>query len=296
MISLKERKIGVERDIRKIETYVLKNKDDPLNATLERIAQSLLNLNERKITDDVFIGLVDILSINFELFQNGKVIYASILRQILRICGLVMSCIWQISDIDVYICSSFEDEQEENRLNIARTVSHMQRFASYLHEIESTENIFEKDILEMKHSGSFCEELECLSDLRERTKKDHKLIGMYVKLSVLQQIILWQMYAVAKQPGHSDKIANHLHRIICLQKDKDVSFFKICKIPGMMVTKLVKKYTTCLCCKLQTTEAIWYPTVSGFDRFVHYTQRVPLDFAFETIVGMATLTKEFFSK
>lgn len=61
------------------------------------------------------------------------------------------------------------------------------------------------------------------------------------------------MYAVAKQSGHSEKIANHLHRIILLQKGKDVSFLK--EFPDGIETVLVNKYSTCLGCQLQMSES-----------------------------------------
>lgn len=131
-LFLKERniKVHVERDIQKVEKYIWENKEDPLNDILKRIANSLLHLDKQKVTDDVLMGLVDMLSINFELFQNGKFLYGSILR--LRICGLVMSCFWQISNIDAYICSSIADDQKGT---IAENISKIQNFASDLHEI-----------------------------------------------------------------------------------------------------------------------------------------------------------------
>lgn len=244
-----ERKIEIDRDIRKIEKYIWENNDDPLNAILEKMAKTLVKLEGQKVTDEVFIGLVEMLSINFELFEHGNILYASILRQILRMCGLVMSCFWQISNIDDYICSSIADDQKGT---IAENVSKIQNFASDLHEFECTENLFERNIREMKRSGNFCEELG-QTRLRERTKKNPKLIVTYVKLSILQQTILWQMYAVATQPGHSDTTANHLHRIILKQKYKDVSFLK--ELPNGIETVLVNKYSTCLGCHLQMSES-----------------------------------------
>lgn len=89
------------------------------------------------------------LSISFELFENKIFLYASILRQIPRICGLVMSCFWQISYIDAYICSGIANDQKRN---IAENISKLQNVASYLHEIECTANLFEKNIRKMKRS------------------------------------------------------------------------------------------------------------------------------------------------
>lgn len=248
-IFLKERKIDIERDIRRIENYILENRDDPLNAIFERISENVLKLDEQNVTDEVLMGLVEMLSISFELFHTGKFLYGSILRQVLRICGLVMSCFWQISGIDADICSSLEDDQKGA---IYENISKIQNFASYLHEIECSANILEKDIRDMKRSGAFCEELS-QTQLRERSKKNPKLILTYVKFSILQQTILWQMYAVAKQPGHSEKIANHLHRMILSQKGKDVSF--LTELPDGIETVLVNKYSTCLGCQLQMSES-----------------------------------------
>lgn len=248
-IFLKERTIDIERDIRRIENYILENRDDPLNAIFERISENVLKLDEQNVTDEVLMGLVEMLSISFELFHTGKFLYGSILRQVLRICGLVMSCFWQISGIDADICSSLEDDQKGA---IYENISKIQNFASYLHEIECSANILEKDIRDMKRSGAFCEELS-QTQLRERSKKNPKLILTYVKLSILQQTILWQMYAVAKQPGHSEKIANHLHRMILSQKGKDVSF--LTELPDGIETVLVNKYSTCLGCQLQMSES-----------------------------------------
>lgn len=76
---LKERKIEIDKDIREIEKYIWENKEDPLNAILERIANTLVKLEGQKVTDEVLIGLVDMLSISFELFENRKILYASIL-------------------------------------------------------------------------------------------------------------------------------------------------------------------------------------------------------------------------
>lgn len=113
-IFLKERKIEIDRDIRKIEKYIWENKEDPLNAVLERMAKTLVKLEGQKLTDEVLIGLVEMISISFELFEKRKFLYDCILRQILRICGLVMSCFWQISNIDAYICSSIADDQKKD--------------------------------------------------------------------------------------------------------------------------------------------------------------------------------------
>lgn len=246
---LKERKIEIDSDIRKIEKYIWENKEDPLNGILESVAKALVKLIELTVSDRVLIGLMEMLSISFELFEYRTFLYDSILRQILRICGLVMSCFWRISYIEAYICRSIADDQKGT---IAENISKIQNFASYLHEIECTTNLFERNIGEMKRSGEFCEELG-QTQLRERAKKNPKLLVTYVKLSILQQTILWQMYAVAKQPDHSDKIANHLHCIILKQKEKDVSFLK--ELPDGIKTVFVNKYLTCLGCQLERSKS-----------------------------------------
>lgn len=45
-IFLKERKIDIERDIRRIENYILENRDDLLNVIFERILENVLKLDE----------------------------------------------------------------------------------------------------------------------------------------------------------------------------------------------------------------------------------------------------------
>lgn len=55
---LKERKIEIDRDIRKIENYIWENNEDQLNANLERMAKTLVKLEGQKINDEVVSGLV----------------------------------------------------------------------------------------------------------------------------------------------------------------------------------------------------------------------------------------------
>lgn len=43
-IFLKERKIEIDRDIRKIEKYIWENKEDLLNVVLERMVKILVKL------------------------------------------------------------------------------------------------------------------------------------------------------------------------------------------------------------------------------------------------------------
>lgn len=72
--------------------------------------------------------------------------------------------------------------------------------------------------------GSFCREFNSLISLKERAISDPRLIVMAVKMSILQLSILWQMYAVAKTPGHSYITANYFKRVILMHKDDDFKF------------------------------------------------------------------------
>lgn len=70
---------------------------------------------------------------------------------------------------------------------------------------------------------------------------------MVVKMSILQLSILWQMYAVAKTPGHSYITANYFKRVILMHKDDDFKFVEEFKESHLFLYNredmmLVKKY------------------------------------------------------
>lgn len=243
-LFLEKRKISVEKDIEKIENHTSENQEKILFALLKEIADNLSNFDGDNFTEQMMIGLVEMISINFKLFQE-EFLHGSIRRQILRVCGIVMGCIWNTEDMDVFICSDLV-KGDENCRHITKNIAKLQRFASFLHEIEGTENILQNDINDLKINTAFCEELECISGLKEKARSDPKLVLTWVKVSILQQTILWQMYAVAKLPGHSDKVANHLRRVIFLQRRNDVKFLEECKITTESNMTIANKYKTCL--------------------------------------------------
>lgn len=66
---LKERKIEVERDIRRIKKYIWENKEDLLNVILERVVEVLVKLEGDKVIElEVLIGFVEMFLISFEFF------------------------------------------------------------------------------------------------------------------------------------------------------------------------------------------------------------------------------------
>lgn len=66
---LKERKIEVERDIRRIKKYIWENKEDLLNVILERVVEVLVKLEGDKVIElEVLIGFVEMFLIIFEFF------------------------------------------------------------------------------------------------------------------------------------------------------------------------------------------------------------------------------------
>lgn len=110
----------------------------------------------------------------------------------------MLSCIWQFHDIENFVCHHL-DNGDKTRSTVSKDIRELKRFASYLHEIESADNILEKhNITDIKSMGSFCTELNSLIDLKEREISDPRLIVMAVKMSILQLSILCEMYAMAK--------------------------------------------------------------------------------------------------
>lgn len=244
-IFLEKRGIEIVRkDIEEIENQTFENQKIKLFDILGKIEGNLSNFDGDNFSEQTMIGLVEMISINFELFQE-EFLQDCLWRQILRVCGIVMSCIWHTKDIDVFICSDLVKGDENCRL-ITKNIANLQRFAYFLYGIEHTENILQNDINDLKINTAFCEELECLSGLKEKARSDSKLFLTWVKVSILQQTILWQMYAVAKLPGHSDKVANHLRRIILLQRKNDIKFLDECKIAAKSNMAIANKYKTCL--------------------------------------------------
>lgn len=203
----------------------------------------MADLDEDELNDHVMQGLLKIISINFQLFQNGY-FYGSILRELLRVCGLIGSCVWQVKKIEEYVCSNIE-----KRLTapVAKDVRELKRFALFLRGIERGDNIQERDVRDIRTYGKFCEELPSHTSLKERGKSEYLIMFTSAKVSILQLSILWQMYAVAKLPGHSEHTANYLREIILSQKNDDLQFYDCNVFPGAThEMALVKKYLICL--------------------------------------------------
>lgn len=108
--------------------------------------------------------------------------------------------------------------------------------------------------------GSFCREFNSLISLKERAISDPRLIVMAVKMSILQLSIFWQMYAVAKTPGHSYITANYFKRVILMHKDDDFKFVEEFKESHLFLDNredmvLVKTYLACTeCSSLETSK------------------------------------------
>lgn len=124
----------------------------------------------------------------------------------------------QLHDIEHFVCHHL-DKGDKTRSTVSKDIRELKRFASYLHEIEIADNILEKHIKDMKSMGSFCRELNSLIALKERAISDPRLIVMVVKMSILQLSILWQMYAVAKTPGHSYITANYFKHLFLYNRE-----------------------------------------------------------------------------
>lgn len=102
------------------------------------------------------------------------------------------------------------DEFNENMMN---------GLAFSLHEIERCETTLERHISHMINESRICDELGCLTNLKETsiTKHNLHLMKTSLKISAIQLAVMWQKYAVAKYPGHSDLEAKQLRQMILLQ-------------------------------------------------------------------------------
>lgn len=249
---LEIKSISIPNDIEIIKIYFLENENAPLNAIVGRIAENTKMLHGDVFDEGMLIGLVEMISINVHIVRK-QIPYCSILLQILRVCGLVMSCIWMTRDIETLICSSIEND-DEHRKSVAKTICELKSFAAYLSKIERTENIPEREINEMVVNGKFCEEMKCLPGLKEKASDDPKFFFTYLQLSVLQQTILWQMFAVAKQPGHSESTANRLHKVLLLQKDNDIDFIEMFPESSRSKLAIADRYLSCLANESQISE------------------------------------------
>lgn len=249
---LEIKSISIPNDINIIKIYFLENENAPLNAIVGKIAENTKLLQGDVFDEGMLIGLVEMISINFHIVRE-KNPYCSIVLQILRVCGLVMSCVWMTGDIEKLICSSIKND-DEHRKSVAKTICDLKRFAGYLSKIERTENIPEREINEMVVNGKFCEEMKCLPGLKEKARDDPTVFLTCLQLSVLQQTILWQMFAVAKQSGHSEGTANRLHKVLLLQKDNDIDFIEMFPVSSRSKLAIADRYLSCLANESQISE------------------------------------------
>lgn len=169
-------------------------------------------------------GLLKMLSICSDLFQDDFP-FGSILRQFLRMCGVIIGCIWQTRGIDSFACRLLK-EKDGHRSEIQNDIRALQRFAFFLHEIERCENILERYISHMINESKICDELGCLANLKETSIKKHNphLVVTSLNVSNIQLAVTLQKYAVAKYPGHSDLEAKELRQIILLQMRNEKLF------------------------------------------------------------------------
>lgn len=130
---LEIKSISIPNDIEIIKIYFLENENAPLNAIVGRIAENTKMLHGDVFDEGMLIGLVEMISINVHIVRK-QIPYCSILLQILRVCGLVMSCIWMTRDIETLICSSIEND-DEHRKSVAKTICELKSFAAYLSHI-----------------------------------------------------------------------------------------------------------------------------------------------------------------
>lgn len=250
-VFLERRQKNVENTIHKIEKHIVRGGNDDLNTALRKIAKTVSNLHEdeQRFTENHIHGIMDLFQIYFDLFDDDFQ-FGDILRQVLKVCGLILSCICQVSGIEDFIFS-YSVQEEDLRLVIINDIRELIRFAIFLNGLEQKNNILEKHIKEMNDRGKFCEEFKCLAILQERAKTDSRLMVTTVKVSIFQLSMLWQMYAVAKLPGHSDITSNYLRQIIQLHKKNDIKIVKTfidcsLSLENTVDLHLITKYLACL--------------------------------------------------
>lgn len=245
--------VKIEKDITKIKKYLSKNEDNELSFALERIAESLTYLSEDELSDHAMQGLTEIISINFQ-FTTNTCLYDCILLQFYRMCGLILTRVWQFKEIGSFVCSNVE-LGNTCEAAVRKDVRDLQRFELFLRGIEGEENILEKDIWDMRNEGKFCVELPGLSKIKELAKDKTSIIVTCVKLSILQHSALWQMHAVAQVKGYGDRTAEYLRGINLSQRNDDIKFYE-----GNVFSEYnyemhcVKNFLSCLGCGLQESK------------------------------------------
>ena len=183
-IFLEKHDMRIEKEIEQIENFLSKDENNTLHCSVKRITESLTYLDEDEFNDQTLHGILEIMSINFQLFQE-KLPFGSILRKLLRVCGLILSSVWQANKIENFMCSRTEPGFSYET-SVAKDIRDLKRFASVLREIENADNILERNIAEMRREGKFCEELPCLASLKENAKSQSSIMLTSVKVSILQ--------------------------------------------------------------------------------------------------------------
>lgn len=168
--------------------------------------------------------LQQMILICYQLF-NDEFQFGSILRQLLRMCGVVISCVWQTHGIDEYFCGLL-NITDVNQSEIQTDVRSLHRIAFFLHEVERCEIIEEKHIKNMFDERRFSNKFSILPNLQNTAIAIHHpgIMVTCLKLSIIQLAVTWQMYAVAKYPGHSDNYAYRYKKCIQSQRTKDSDF------------------------------------------------------------------------
>lgn len=67
----------------------------------------------------------------------------------MRICGVILSCIWYVCDIEVFVCY-YLDNDEKYWVIVVKDICELKCFVVFFYEIEYVNNIFESYIIEMK--------------------------------------------------------------------------------------------------------------------------------------------------
>lgn len=67
----------------------------------------------------------------------------------MRICGVILSCIWYVFDIVVFVCY-YLDNDEKYWLIVVKDICELKCFVVFFYEIEYVNNIFESYIIDMK--------------------------------------------------------------------------------------------------------------------------------------------------
>lgn len=261
------KQVKIENDLDQIETYISDEGNEELivlNPFLVKIAK-IVDLFKKDVFDQhMMFGLQHMLLICYQLF-NDEFQFGSILRQLLRMCGVIISCVWQTHGIDEFFCGLL-NISDVNQSEIQTDVRGLQRVALFLHEVERCEIIEEKHIKHMFDEPRFSNKFSILPKLQITAKAIHHP-GMMVtclKLSIIQLAVTWQMYAVAKYPGHSDNYAYKYKKHIQSQMTNDSELIDKFKDDQQIIYKRWSKtsvdmssvddYVSCLGCDVSKSE------------------------------------------